>query len=222
MGELHLEIAVDRFKTAFGVDINVGKPQVLYCSSIEQPAQVEKIFEKKIGEVEHSGHVVISLKPGRRGEGNRFVFEQDIPEEMKTHVRAGLEEACLADPVFGYEGVDIEARVDKVAINEKTTSQGLKIATQMAVQDAMLKAGIVQLEPVMELDALSPEEYVGDVVGDLSSRRASIEGVVIKGKYHQVKAFVPLSKTFGYSTILRSLTRGRGSFSMIFHGFDKV
>ncbi len=222
MGELHLEIAVDRFKTAFGVDINVGKPQVLYCSTIEQPAQTEKVFEKKIGEAEHSGHVVVSLKPGKRGEGNRFLIDHDIPQEMKTHLRAGLEEALLADPVFGFEGVDIEACVDKVVISEKTTPQGLKIAAQMAVQDAMMKAGVVQLEPVMELDALSPEEYIGDVVGDLSSRKASIEGVVIKGKYHQVKAFVPLSKTFGYSTALRSLTRGRGSFSMMFHGFDKV
>jgi elongation factor G len=134
----------------------------------------------------------------------------------------GLEEACLADPVFGYEVVDISVHVEKIVLNDKTTGQGLKIATQMALQDAMKKSGVVQLEPIMELDALSPEDYVGDVVGDLSARKASIEGVITKGKYHQVKAYVPLSNTFGYSTVLRSLTRGRGSFSMRFSGFDKV
>jgi elongation factor G len=107
-------------------------------------------------------------------------------------------------------------------LTDKTTGQGLKIDSQMALQDAMKKSGVIQLEPIMELDALAPEDYVGDVVGDLSSRKASIEGVVIKGKYHQIKAYIPLSNTFGYSTALRSLTRGRGSFSMKFYGFDRV
>ena len=221
MGELHLEIAVDRFKTAFGVDVKVGRPQVLYCSTIDQSAQAEKIFEKKIGETDHFGEVAVSVRPGKRGQGNVFSIEGEVPADMKAHVLSGIQEACLADPVFGYEAVDIEAIVHKVAVSEKTTPQGLKIAAQMAMQDAMTKAGVVRLEPIMEIDALSPEEYVGDVVGDLNSRRASIESVVIKGKYHEIKAFVPLSRTFGYSTALRSLTRGRGSFSMMFHGFDK-
>ena len=221
MGELHLEIAVDRFKTAFGVDINVGKPQVLYCSTIEQTGGADKVFDKRIGEAEHSGHVVISVKPGKRGAGNTFAISGTVPPDLEGHIRAGLEEACLADPVFGYEVVDIDVNVEKAFIDERTTPQGLKIAAQMGLQDALLKAGVVQMEPIMELDALSPEEYIGDVVGDLSSRKASIEGVVIKSKYHQVKAYVPLSRTFGYSTALRSLTRGRGSFSMWFHGFDK-
>ncbi|HQI82590.1 MAG TPA: hypothetical protein PLR71_13665, partial [Deltaproteobacteria bacterium] len=110
----------------------------------------------------------------------------------------------------------------KVVVTDKTTGQGLKIAAQMALQDALKKGGVAQLEPIMELDALSPEDYVGDVVGDLSARKAGIEGVLIKGKYHEIKAYVPLSNTFGYSTALRSLTRGRGSFSMRFSGFDKV
>ncbi len=222
MGELHLEIAVDRFKTAFGVDINVGKPQVLYCSTVDQPALAEKVFDKKIGETEHSGHVFLSVKPAKRGAGNSFSINHDLPSDLAGHVRSGLEEACLADPVYGYEIIDVDVTVDRVVLDDRTTSQGLKIASQMALQEAAVKAGLVQLEPIMDLDALSPEEYIGDVVGDLSSRRASIEGVEIKGKYHQVKAYVPLSKTFGYSTVLRSLTRGRGSFSMRFHGFDKM
>jgi elongation factor G len=222
MGELHLEVAIDRFKTAFGVDINVGKPQVLYCSTIQQEAASEIVFDKKIGENEHYGHIGLSAKPCRRGNGNIFNISHEMDEEMRRYIMAGLEEACLSDPMYGYEVVDIDVDVNKANINEKTTLQGIKISAQMALQDAMKKAGVAQLEPIMELDALSPEEYVGDVVGDLSSRKASIEGVIIKGKYHQIKAYVPLSNTFGYSTGLRSLTRGRGSFSMRFYGFDTV
>lgn len=222
MGELHLEIVLDRFKTAFGVDINVGKPQVLYCSTADKPSQAEKIFDKMIGEMQHYGHVEVSVRPNRRGTGNTFHIDQVLNDSLQKHVLDGLEEACLADPAFGYEIVDLDVRVNKIELSDKTTPQGLKIASQMALQDALKKSGVVQLEPVMELEALSPEEYVGDVVGDLSARKASIEGVLTKGKYHQVKAFVPLSSTFGYSTALRSMTRGRGSFSMRFFGFDKV
>jgi elongation factor G len=222
MGELHLEIVLDRFKTAFGVDINVGKPQVLYCSTIDKSSQTEKIFDKLIGETPHYGCVEVSIRPNKRGAGNTFHIDEALKNGLSANVMDGLEEACLSDPVFGYEVVDIDVHVNKVDLSDKTTPQGLKIASQMALQEAIRKAGVAQLEPIMELDALSPEEYVGDVVGDLSARKASIEGVLTKGKYHQVRAFVPLSNTFGYSTILRSLTRGRGSFSMRFSGFDKV
>lgn len=222
MGELHLEIALDRFKTAFGVDINVGKPQVLYCASIDKPSQAQKIFDKLIGDNAHYGHVELNIKPAKRGIGNSFHLDQALENGLKDYLMNGLAEACLADPMFGYEVVDIDVHVDKVVLTDKTTGQGLKIASQMALQDAMKKSGVIQLEPIMELDALAPEDYVGDVVGDLSARKASIEGVVIKGKYHQIKAYIPLSNTFGYSTALRSLTRGRGSFSMRFYGFDRV
>jgi len=222
MGELHLEIVLDRFKTAFGVDINVGKPQVLYCSTVDKPSQAEKVFDKMIGEMQHYGHVEVGVRPNKRGTGNTFHIDQVLNDSLQKHVLDGLEEACLADPLFGYEVVDVDVHVNKIELTDKTTPQGLKIASQMALQDALKKSGVVQLEPVMELDALSPEEYVGDVVGDLSARKASIEGVLTKGKYHQVKAFVPLSSTFGYSTALRSMTRGRGSFSMRFFGFNKV
>ncbi len=222
MGELHLEIALDRFRTVFGVDINVGKPQVLYCSTIDKPSLAEKVFDKVIGETAHHGHVELSVKPAKRGSGNTFHVDEALDNGLKMFVMNGLEEACLADPEFGYEVVDIEVEVLRVVVTDKTTGQGLKIAAQMALQDALKKGGVAQLEPIMELDALSPEDYVGDVVGDLSARKAGIEGVLIKGKYHEIKAYVPLSNTFGYSTALRSLTRGRGSFSMRFSGFDKV
>ena len=222
MGELHLEIALDRFRTAFGVDINVGKPQVLYCATVDKISQAEKVFDKLIGETAHYGHVELTVRPAKRGSGNVFNIDHALDDNLRHNIRTGLEEACLADPEFGYEVVDIDVQVNRVVLADKTTGQGLKIAAQMALQEAMKKAGVVQLEPIMELDALSPEDYVGDVVGDLSARKASIEGVITKGKQHQIKAYVPLSNTFGYSTALRSLTRGRGSFSMRFSGFDKV
>jgi elongation factor G len=222
MGELHLEIAVDRLKTDFGVDINVGNPQVLFCTSIQETAEVDMLFEKKLGEVMHSGRVEILLAPNRRGEGNRFNIIPSIDDDMKGHTMLGLTEACLADPVYGYEVVDIAVTVRKVMIDDKATGQGMKIAAQLAVQDALKKASPVILEPIMELEVMVPEEYVGDVVGDLSARKAGIEGVLIKGKYHAIKAYVPLSRTFGYSTQLRSLSRGRGSFNMRFLRYDRV
>lgn len=222
MGELHLEIAVDRLKTAFGVDINVGNPQVLYCASILKDAEAEIAFEKKLGEALHAGHVTVALSPAKRGEGNRFNILPVLDDEMRGHVMLGMTEACLADPLHGFEVVDVDARVMKVFQDDKTTGQGLKIAVQMAMQEALKQAGPVVLEPFMELEVLVPEEHVGDVVGDLSARKAGIEGVVIKGKYHAIKAFVPLSKTFGYSTQLRSLSRGRGSFNMRFLRYDRM
>ncbi|HOM30299.1 MAG TPA: elongation factor G, partial [Deltaproteobacteria bacterium] len=222
MGELHLEIAIERLRTAFGVEINVGRPQVLYCSTVEGDSRAEKVFEKTIGDTQHHGHVEVTVRPARRGTGNVFKVGDAVEDGLREYVLMGLEEACLADPEYGHEVVDVEVQVDRVCRTDKTTPQGLKIASQMALHEAMRKAKVVRLEPIMELDALSPEDYVGEVVGDLSARKASIEGVVTKGRIHEIKAYVPLSNTFGYSTALRSLTRGRGSFSMRFSGFDKV
>jgi elongation factor G len=222
MGELHLEIAVDRLKNAFGVDINVGNPQVLFCSSVEGQADGESAFNKKLGETVHSGHVILNISPGKRGTGNAFNIIPEMNEEIKSSILLGLEEGCLADPVNGYNIVDVAVQIKKVNITDETTGQGMKIASQMALQEAVKKAGILVLEPVMDIEVMVPEEYVGDVVGDLSSRRANIEGVIIKGKYHCIKAYVPLSRTFGYSTQLRSISRGRGSFNMKFFRYDNM
>ncbi len=222
MGELHLEIAVDRLKNAFGIDINVGNPQVLYCSSIKEQADGESTFSKKLGDVLHSGHVVLHVSPAKRGMGNTFDIIPEMNEPLKSSILLGLEEGCLADPVNGYNIVDVAVQIKKVIITEETTGQGMKIASQMALQEAFRNAGILVLEPVMDVEVMVPEESVGDVVGDLSSRRANIEGVVIKGKYHCIKAYVPLSRTVGYSTQLRSMSRGRGSYNMKFFRYDNL
>ena len=224
MGELHLEIVLDRFKTTFGVDINVGKPQVLYCATIDKPSQTEKVFDKLIGETRTTVSVELSIRPNKRGIGNTFHLSiRHLNDGMKGNVMDGLEEACLADPMFGYEVVDIDVHVDKVDLSDKTTGQGLKIASQMALQDAIKKSGVVQLEPIMELDALSSGRLCGGCGGRSQRpvRRASRVSLprenIIRSR-HMCRS----SNTFGYSTVLRSLTRGRGSFSMRFSGFDKV
>lgn len=222
MGELHLEVAAERFRSAFGVNINVGRPQVLYCTTVTGEGRGRVEFDKTIGETTHFGHVELRVRPAPRGSGNKFNILDKLDDEMNGHVLAGLAEACLADPVHGHEVVDIAVDVDRVLLYEKTSAQGTKIAAQMAVCEALRQAGLVRMEPLMEVDALVPEDHVGEVVGDLNARKGCIEGVENRGKFHAVKARVPLSRLFGYSTTLRSLTRGRGSFNMRFSGFDTV
>ncbi|MCD6569334.1 MAG: elongation factor G [Deltaproteobacteria bacterium] len=222
MGELHLEVAVDRLKNTFGVDINIGKPQVLYCTTVQSLSMSDMSFSKKIGEEEHHGHISLSLMPNNRHEGNKFDILVDVSDDMKDFIIGGLEEAVLSDPIYGYEVVDVKAEVNKVIIDDLTTQLGIRVATQMAFQEAFKGADPVVLEPIMELEVLTPEEYIGDVIGDLSARRASIDGIKSKGKIHSIMAHIALSKTFGYSTELRSLTKGRGIFNMRFAGFDKV
>ena len=222
MGELHLEIATERLKNDFGLDINVSKPQVLYCVTAEKEAMSEVTFDKKIGEDIHYGKIGLMVMPGQRGDGNTFYIEGSLPADIHDAIRMGLEEACLSDPVHGYEVVDVNVKVVMSELDARTTAIGVKIAAHMALQDALRKAGIVILEPVMEMELLVPEEYVGDVVGDLSSRKADIIGVEPKGQFHEIKARIYLSRTFGYSTDLRSLTKGRGSFTMKFLGFDRL
>ncbi|MEA2102521.1 MAG: GTP-binding protein, partial [Thermodesulfobacteriota bacterium] len=221
MGELHLEIAAERFRDAFGVEMNIGRPQVMYCSSIDKQASSEVVFDKVIGDTPHYGHLRVLVEPAKRGAGNIFNIETGVDEEVKRYILDGLEEGVLSDPAHGYEMVDIQARVADVFVESRTTGQGMKIATVMAFKDAVEKAGILRLEPVMEMEVHCPGDGLGDVVGDLNARKASVESVEIKGKYHHIRAHIPLSRAFGYSTQIRSLTKGRGSFSMKFFGFDR-
>ncbi|MEA3223676.1 MAG: elongation factor G [Thermodesulfobacteriota bacterium] len=222
MGELHLEVAADRLKNTFGVDINVGKPQVLYCTTIQSKATSDMSFSKVIGEDEHHGHIKLSLMPNNRHEGNKFDILADVSDDMNAYITGGLGEATLSDPIHGYEVADVKVEVGGVIIDDLTTPLGIKIATQMAFQEAFKDATPAILEPIMKIEVLVPQEYIGDVVGDLSVRKSSIDALNPKGKIYSIMAHIPLSKTFGYSTDLRSLTKGRGGFNMKFAGFDKV
>ncbi len=222
MGELHLEVAAERLRNDFGVAFKVGNPQVIHRTTAAGDARVSHEFARVLGSQAHYGQLELAIRPAARGSGNSFSFSTVLDNENNMYIMAGLKEACLADPLFGYEVDDLAVDVLKVKNDERTTAQGLKIAAQQALHQALVKAGLTRLEPIMYLEVSLPAESVGDVTGDLAARRAVIEELSLKGGLHQVRALVPLSRTFGYATQFRSLTRGRGGFNMRFHGFDHV
>ncbi|SNZ11804.1 elongation factor G [Hydrogenobacter hydrogenophilus] len=226
MGELHLEIMVDRMKREYGIEVNVGKPQVAYKETIKKPAQAEGKFIRQTGGRGQYGHVVIEIEPLERGQG--FVFENAIvggiiPKEFIPAVEQGIREAMQSGVLAGYPVVDIKVRLFDGSYHEVDSSEmAFKIAGSIAFKEAVKKANPVLLEPIMEVEVETPEDYVGDVIGDLNSRRGKIMGMENKGVITVVKALVPLAEMFGYATTLRSLTQGRGTFIMKFSHYDEV
>jgi elongation factor G len=226
MGELHLEIMVDRMKREYGIEVNVGKPQVAYKETIKRHAQAEGKFIRQTGGRGQYGHVVIEIEPLERGQG--FVFENAIvggviPKEFIPAVEQGIREATQSGVLAGYPVVDVKVRLFDGSYHEVDSSEmAFKIAGSIAFKEAVKKATPVLLEPIMEVEVETPEDYVGDVIGDLNSRRGKIMGMENKGVITVVKALVPLAEMFGYATTLRSLTQGRGTFIMKFSHYDEV
>lgn len=226
MGELHLEIMVDRMKREYGIEVNVGKPQVAYKETIKKPAQAEGKFIRQTGGRGQYGHVVIEIEPLERGQG--FVFENAIvggviPKEFIPAVEQGIREAMQSGVLAGYPVVDVKVRLFDGSYHEVDSSEmAFKIAGSIAFKEAAKKANPVLLEPIMEVEVETPEDYVGDVIGDLNSRRGKIMGMENKGVITVIKALVPLAEMFGYATTLRSLTQGRGTFIMKFSHYDEV
>ena len=226
MGELHLEVMVDRMKKEYGIEVNVGKPQVAYKETIERKAVGEGKFIKQTGGRGQYGHAVIEIEPLERGKG--FEFENAIvggviPKEFIPAVEAGVKEAMENGILAGYPIVDVKVKLFDGSFHEVDSSEiAFKIAGSLAFKEAAKKAGLVLLEPIMEVEVETPEEYVGDVIGDLNSRRGKILGMEKKGIITVIKAQVPLAEMFGYATTLRSLTQGRGTFIMKFSHYDKV
>ncbi len=226
MGELHLEIIVDRMKREYGVEVNVGKPQVAYKETIRKKATAEGKFIRQSGGRGQYGHVVIDIEPLERGQG--FVFENAIvggiiPKEFIPSVEKGIKEAMQSGVLAGYPVVDVKVRLFDGSYHEVDSSDiAFQIAGSIAFKEAMKKADPVLLEPVMEVEVETPEDYVGDVIGDLNSRRGKIMGMENKGVITVVKAYVPLAEMFGYATTLRSLTQGRGTFIMKFSHYEEV
>ncbi len=226
MGELHLEIMVDRMKREYGIEVNVGKPQVAYKETIKRHAQAEGKFIRQTGGRGQYGHVVIEIEPLERGQG--FVFENAIvggviPKEFIPAVEQGIREATQNGVLAGYPVVDVKVRLFDGSYHEVDSSEmAFKIAGSIAFKEAVKKATPVLLEPIMEVEVETPEDYVGDVIGDLNSRRGKIMGMENKGVITVVKALVPLAEMFGYATTLRSLTQGRGTFIMKFSHYDEV
>ena len=226
MGELHLDIIIDRVKREFRVQCNVGAPQVAYRETITKPVTIEGRFVRQSGGRGQFGHVWLELEPNAPGAG--FVFEDKIvggvvPKEYIPAVQKGVVEAMESGVLAGYPVVDLKVALIDGSYHEVDSSEmAFKIAGSMAFKDGCHKAGPVLLEPMMQVEAVVPEDYVGDVVGDFSSRRGNIAGMESRGNVQAIKALVPLSEMFGYATSLRSTTSGRGNFSMEFAHYSPV
>jgi len=226
MGELHLDVLVTRLLQDFNVNVNVGKPQVVYRESITRRAETGAIFEKEMGGTMHYGRVRLRLEPLKRGEGFAFaqcIAEGVIPTEFLGAIEDGAREALLSGVVAGYPIVDLKATLLEAEYREgASTAIAYKIAASMAVKEGCEKAGPVLLEPIMSIDIVVPEEFLGEVIGDLNARRGKLEGVTPKGKVSMITALIPLKETFGYSTNLRSVSQGRGTFTMQFSHYDRT
>jgi elongation factor G len=226
MGELHLEIIVDRMKREFSVDALIGRPQVAYRETIRSFSNAESKYIKQSGGRGQYGHVLIKVEPKKEGEGLEFVSEIKggvIPKEFIPAVEKGIKEASSKGVLAGYPISDIKVTLYDGSFHEVDSSEmAFKIAGSMAFQDACKKANPVILEPVMKVEAVVPDDFLGDVIGDISSRRGKIEETEDRSGVKAVKCKVPLSEMFGYVTSLRSLTEGRGNSSMEFESYNEV
>jgi len=227
MGELHLDVLVDRLVREFGVGANVGRPQVAYRETVKRGVKkVEGRYIRQSGGRGQYGHVVIDLEPTGPGGGYEFVDKITggrIPREYIGAVDQGIEEALESGVLAGYPLVDVRAvLVDGSYHDVDSSEMAFKIAGSMAVQEAAKRAGVVLLEPMMEVEVVTPEDFLGEVIGDLSSRRGKIEEMGTRGNARTVKAVVPLAEMFGYATDVRSTTQGRASYTMQFHSYNEV
>ena len=228
MGELHLEIIVDRLLREFNVEANVGAPQVAYKETFTKPVDVDSKYAKQSGGRGQYGHCKVRFEPMDANGEELFKFESavvggSIPKEYIPAVGEGIEEATKAGILGGFPVVGVKATVYDGSYHEVDSSEmAFHIAGSMAFKDAMNKGGSILLEPIMKVEVTMPEEYMGDVIGDINSRRGRIEGMEDIGGGKMIKAYVPLSEMFGYSTDLRSRTQGRGNFSMFFEKYEQV
>src|SRR5574342_460685 len=226
MGELHLDIIVDRMRREFKVEANVGAPQVAYRETFRESASVEGKFARQSGGRGQFGHVWIEFSPNEEGKGFEFVngiVGGVVPREYIPAVQAGLEDSLDRGVLAGYPLVDIKARLFDGSYHDVDSNEmAFKIAASMALKAAASKCSPVILEPVMRVEVIIPEEYLGDIMGQITSRRGRVEGMDARGNAQVVRAMVPLSEMFGYATSLRSSTQGRGVFSMHFDHYEEV
>lgn len=226
MGELHLEVIVSRMRREFNVQVNVGKPQVVYRESIEHSSEGSAVFDKEVAGQRHYGEVRVLLNPLPRGTGNRFVSKLDdtiIPAVFVKAVEKGIMESLESGTVMGYPVVDIEAVLVGGGYKESQGSElAYKVSAAMACKEALAAGDGFLLDPIMQVEVFVPEEFMGEVIGDLNARSGKIEAIEPKVGVQEIRAVVPLARMFGYSTALRSATQGRGTFSMHFSHFDKA
>jgi elongation factor G len=226
MGELHLEIIVDRMKREYKVEANVGKPQVAYRETIRKHSEAEGKYIRQTGGSGQYGHVKLRVEPNEKGKGFEFVNEivgGSVPKEYIKPVEQGIREALEGGVLAGYELVDVKATLYDGSYHEVDSNEmAFKIAASMGFKEAARKASPVLLEPIMSVEVVVPEEYMGTIIGDLNSRRGRIEGIDHRAGSQVIKALVPLAEMFGYATNMRSNTQGRATFSMHFAHYDEA
>lgn len=226
MGELHLDVLVNRLLTEYHLKVHVGKPQVVYRETVEKEAEASAQFDREIEGVRQYGEVSLKVAPNRRGKGVAFdpVIPQGAlsPEELLS-IETGVREASTVGVILGYPLTDLHVTLLKAQTDANhSSSLALKIAAANALKEGCRKANPVLLEPMMEVSVVVPEEFMGEVLGDLKARKSSVEAIAPKGKVALISAISPLTRMFGYSTALRSLTQGRGTFTMQFSHYDKT
>jgi elongation factor G len=226
MGELHLEIIVDRMKREFKVNANVGMPQVAYRETITRRAEIDYVHEKQLGGSDHFARIKLDFAPGNAGSGFAFeskVANDRVPSEFVSGVKNGLTSAKESGVLAGFPVVDFNVALIDGAYREAGSSAlDFEVAARAAFQEGMRKAGPVLLEPVMRVEVLTPEDYMGDIIGDLSSRRGQISGMDQRGAARSIDAMAPLANMFGYVNTLRSMSKGRAQYSMQFDHYDPV
>ena len=224
MGELHLEVLVERMKREFGVEATVGQPQVSYRETVTKSAEAEGKYIRQSGGRGQYGHALVRIRPLEQGEG--FVFLNSIkggsiPQEFIPAVEKGVKEALDKGVIAGYKVVDVEAELFDGSFHEVDSSEAaFKIAGSMAFQEAVRRGEPIILEPIMKVQVIVPDEYFGDVTGDINSKRGRLESMEDKANVKVIDARIPLSEMFGYATKLRSMTQGRGSFTMEFFKYE--
>ncbi len=226
MGELHLEIIVDRLLREFKVEANIGAPQVAYKETISKATDIDHKYAKQSGGRGQYGHVKIKVTPAEPGEGYKFINSITggaIPKEYIPKIDEGIQEAMQAGPLGGYEVVDLTVELYDGSYHEVDSSEmAFKLAASMAIKEAIRKGDGILLEPYMRVEVVVPEEYIGDVVGDINSRRGNLDGMESDYGIQTIRAYIPLAEMFGYATDLRSKTQGRGNYTMVFDHFQEV
>ncbi|BBO78306.1 elongation factor G 2 [Desulfosarcina widdelii] len=225
MGELHLEVITSRMQREFNTQVNVGKPQVVYRETIESTSDGNAVFDKEVAGHRHYAEISLRLEPLPRGEGNRFesrLEEAALTPELIKAVEKGVMESLESGSLMGYPVVDVKAVLTAAAAKESNgTELAFTVAASMAVREALAGGGAFLLDPIMAVEVIVPEDFMGEVIGDLNARGGKIEAIEPKAGVQMIKVTVPLAKMFGYSTSLRSATQGRGTFSMQFSRFDR-
>ncbi len=224
MGELHLDVLITRLEREYNLHVRTGKPQVVYRETIQSESEGEGIFDRDIGGVKHFASVHVHLKPRSRGKGNIVSIDlppEGVPSHLVPHIQQGIEDGLTGGVIMGYPVTDVEVEVINVKIDlQKPSELACRVAATMAFKEAFTKASPILLEPYMNVEITTPEEFLGDIIGDINARKGRIESITSRRAVQVISCVVPLSKMFGYATSLRSLTQGRATFTMQFSHYD--